>query len=195
MQNSENLEILKNLSGWQIARLIMEKLWHRYDAYDISYGRSLRASLLETIVFNTEKPSEGEFGLDLEILTNEAKKRMGIGEPNQLLLNLGLVGLPTYHFFCFVMKEIDKWYERYSDNQLGSVLICECERRIFRIPMLKCEREKIDVLLSLMQVSEHLHQFDEIGITYSTDELLREGRNINYAINACDRPDLSMLLK
>lgn len=195
MQNSEDLEMLKNLSGWQIARLIMERLWHRFDAYDIAYGRSLRASLLETIVFNTEKPSEGEFGIELEILINEAQERKGIGEPNQLLLNLGLVGLPTYHFFCFIIKEIDKWYEKYTDSQLDSVLICECERRMFRIPMLKCERKKIAVLLSLMQVDEHLRQFREAGITYSTEELLAEGRNINYAINTCDGPNLLMLFK
>jgi hypothetical protein len=195
MQNSEDIEILKNLSDWQIARLIMERIWHRYDMYEISYSQSLRADLLETIVFNTEKPPEGEFGIELEFLIDEAQKRKSIGEPKQLILNLGLAGLPLHHFFCFVIREIDRWYEKYTSNQPDSALMCECEGRIFRIPMLKCERKKIGALFSLMQVNEHLRQFDEMGITYSADELLKEGRNINYVLNDCSRPDSIMLFK
>jgi len=170
-----NPETLKDLSDWQIARLIISSLWNQYDVSGISYGRSLRAALLETIVFNTDKPSYEFFLNDLE---NEAKKRGGIGEPNQLVLNLGLAGLPSHHFFCFVIREINRWYIDYAHDTYGPILIYE--------------RRMIGILFSLMLVNEHLRQFDEKGIRYSADELLDEGKEINYTANNCSGNSLAM---
>ncbi len=169
MQNLD--EVLDtDLSDWEIARRLMSMLWNQYDVSGISYGRSLRAGLLEAIVFNTELP-DGD-GYDLIDLENKAKERKHMGMPDQLLLNLGMAWLPTHHFFCFIIREIDRWYEKYAHDELG--------------PILTFERKTVQVLLSLMRAKEHLRQFDEAGISFSTKELLDEGKEIGYSLNLRD---------
>lgn len=169
MQNLDEV-IETDLSDWEIARLLMNMLWNLYDASGISWGRSLRAGLLEAIVFNTELPN-GD-GYDLIDLEKKAKERKYMGMPDQLLLNLGMAGLPTHHFFCLIIREIDRCYEKYAHDEFG--------------PILSIEKKIVQILFSLMRVKEHLCQFDEVGISFSTAELLKEGREIGYIQNERD---------
>lgn len=161
-----DMDRLKSLTNWQIARLLMSFLWQGYSSAGINIGRSLQAALLESITNITERP---QCSYDLNFLLREAENRKCDDESRQLVMNMGLTGLSSQYFFCFVVRELRRWYE------VNAVVDSQ--------PILILDRRIIGAISSLLQVDGCPKQFDFLGVRYEPKELIKEGEERLYSLN------------
>lgn len=169
MSESEmnDVEFLKTLSHWELVRMIMNRIWNRFDTGGISYERSLRSDLLEKITGITNAGYHIYLEVDVDDLYKEALIRNHDFEISQKLLPLGLNGLPLYYYACFVVREIKRWYET---NKIEDMYA-------------PSERRNVEKLAESMRIDLYLKQFDLQGITHSVQEILEEGRERQYTLN------------
>lgn len=173
---------LSLVSNWRLALLVMIRLWQQYDASGVSIRRSLRAHLIELII-GTHPSSDHMEEVETSDLIEEMKNRT-LQDPipdNQLMLDLGVRGLPDNIFCCFVIRELRRWYENDEKTQ--------------EYP-LASEKRIVDALAMFLEVEEYLRQLDERGILYTSQELIDEGeeRDHCYLANEIWRHHKSMRL-
>ncbi len=160
MNKDDNVP-MSQFNDWQLSLLILNMLWVRYDVSGISVGRSLRADLVETITDLTRVEHFPDHFIEICELTDVVKIRRKIVVEEQLHLDLGLTGLPSNIFYCFIVRQIMRWYEEDKKNEFALTYECKI----------------VEALYSLMSCDERLKHFDERGVTYTHDQLLQEGRN------------------
>ncbi len=155
----------RSLDNHQIAFLIMNRLWRMYDAGGVSIRRSLRAALLEVILglIKIENYFNEDAGLGIETLVEEARTRKVTNCPVQLYFNFGLKGMPHSLFFCFILREMRRWYKEQENEYLSNH-----------------ERKIVETLCYLFDCDRSLAQFDVAGVSYSREQLLQEGDDRSY---------------
>lgn len=163
MANASCLDILDRTD---LFRLILNRIWVRYSASGISDGRSLRAGLLEGIINLIPLQIYVE-GYDLEDFLESASRKGALRWDGQLLLNLGIRGLPAFYLFLFLIREMQVWYEWDEANSDSP---------------LRTEKKQIDILAEYMGVKEHLRQFDDAQIRYTPRQLIDEANDRRTAI-------------
>jgi hypothetical protein len=122
---------LESLSDYVLARLLIRKLWQMYDNGGVSMGRSLRASLLESILPLLPELTDEESGLSEKVgvweLYREGERRRKINKKvekqkfTQPLLFVSLPYISNATLFCLVIDAILDWYkadEKKSDFPL-----------------------------------------------------------------------------
>lgn len=156
---------LVQVDDWQLVLLIMNRLWRMYDSGGVSVGRSLRASLLESITGLTRISDYCNHEYEIDDFIVEAKMRQGTKYSGQLFLDLGLAGVPNQLFFRFLVREMKLWYQD--------------DMRTNKFP-LDYERKIVDTMYELLCCNDYLQQFDKADIIYTKEELLQEAENRSY---------------
>ncbi len=138
-------ETVQELSSWELARLMMSKLWQLYDVGGISMRRSHIARLLESVYWLVQYKGEGA---DLEGVFPEVLRRIEVQSDIQLSLFTSLPDIPTFYLTCLVIDQMEKWYEK--------------EERGGRWNGLR-EKQLICAIARLIRSREHSAQFFAIG--------------------------------
>ncbi|MGE5392386.1 MAG: hypothetical protein ACM3NH_01450 [Candidatus Saccharibacteria bacterium] len=107
--------LLRTYGNEDLARLLLRILWQGYDADGISYGRSLRAFLLESARHYLPEVKLDFGPEDHSAVIDEAELRVRTKEPVQLLLYPGrgpIEGFMDCQFLQLLLMEIKRWYRQ-----------------------------------------------------------------------------------
>jgi hypothetical protein len=149
---------VRALGTLQLLRLMLNRLWQRYDVGGISYGRRLRAGLVEAI-FKLIEPGKNDYELEDEKIHNIAREREPLNLGNQGVLDLGLGGLSSIHLIMFLLRELESWYVLDSAESEFPLVI---------------EHRFVTEMCRLAGVARNLDQFDRQSRRYSPLELIGE---------------------
>jgi hypothetical protein len=142
----------------------MRRLWSGYDTGGISMARSLRAALLESVMYLIPAPEGKNFGNE-ELLEEAAKRKRSLSREYQpefpaCMSETHFLSLDI--FTCFVILEMKRWYDH--------------DRRVNKF-WLTDETRMVKALCRLVKVPDKLKPFRTLNISFSPQKLLQEGRD------------------
>jgi hypothetical protein len=163
--DKDNSPALSSLSDRELGRHLMNRLYSIYDLGGVSCGRSLRAGLLESFIFFTEKPEDME--ITDRALIEEARTRAFLRlsaefQPEFPALIREIEHLSLETFTAFGILEMKRWYDRERDAEkfwpVGETTLVEALFELFGVPAI-------------------LRQFKELNVTFSPLTLIEESKN------------------
>lgn len=172
---------MKDLSNITLARLIMSRLWQVYDGGGISMHRTMRSSFLEHSMTLIPLNDQGR-DISLDVLIAEAEKREIPTDPifsAELITDISLLSHEQY--LVIALMELGKWY---AQNPLVPV-----DKETY---VSLAEKTTYDSFVRLLRVRQGAAELQALGISFTPEEILREGwrRNRAMAERSCPLPVL-----
>ncbi len=161
---STNTENIKDVSNFDIARLLMSRLWNTYDLGGISSCRAERAGLLEAMT-NVASIRWRDEHISTRVLIQESYRRTPVEWPFMPESLSDLRSLCFGHFCSFCLDKMGEWY---SQDPLVEVsqgcFVSIAERDIF------------DAVSRILRAKEEAALLKAHGFTPTARQLLDEAR-------------------